>query len=362
MILKAELIVRRFAKHLLASVIFYSGLLTFVRWICRQLFKNSDLVILMYHRVLEDAYASDEYTQPAIAVSVQTFERQMEYLAKNYTVVPLTHAADMLRTGRPLPRKCAVITFDDGWRDNYVHAYPILRRLKLPATIFLTTDYIDSDLKFWFLQVGFLLTEGTLSAQELVDACVEAQLVEGTTSSIDRVHLEAVATHRDKFINYLKRFDSRGTEQIITQLVRRTGLTNDQWPDRKWTLTWADIAEMDSSIIEYGSHGQSHQIMLTLTDDMISSELTVSRQILESRLKRPIVHFAYPNGDYNESIKRLVREAGYLSAVTAHAGGMHREYHDLYALHRIGLHEGATEGPDEKCSLPVFACIIEGIL
>ena len=99
--------------------------------------KGSWLRILYYHCISDEPIRS--------SVSPRAFESQIEYLVSDgYTVLSLSEAIDRLRLRCGVPDKSAVITLDDGFQDNYEHALPILTRLKVPATIFLTVGYIGT--------------------------------------------------------------------------------------------------------------------------------------------------------------------------------------------------------------------------
>src|SRR5690606_11379545 len=87
------------------------------------------------------------------------FETQMRYLNRHYRVMPLADLAGLLGTGRPLREPVAAVTFDDGYRDNYTSAFPVLRRLGVPATIFLATGYIGGDRVFWWDAVGIMIAK-----------------------------------------------------------------------------------------------------------------------------------------------------------------------------------------------------------
>lgn len=109
-------------------------LLYFLSRITRQ----SEISVLMYHSV---SPASSKYS-----VIPAEFRRQMAHLMKNYTIVSLNEIKEFVEGKRKLPRKSVAITFDDGYLDNYTNAYPYLRKNKLPATIFIATNYVQKEM------------------------------------------------------------------------------------------------------------------------------------------------------------------------------------------------------------------------
>src|SRR4030095_13864207 len=99
-----------------------------------------------YHRVLEKEEPYLDHSQPGMVVTLPTFERHLSFVERHFDIAPLSSILDV-ETGRRRPR--CVITFDDGWRDNYELAFPALRKRGLPAAIFVTTDFIGGDRVFW---------------------------------------------------------------------------------------------------------------------------------------------------------------------------------------------------------------------
>ena len=90
--------------------------------------------------------------------STRDFEKQIVHLVKNYKVISLDEIVERVKNKRSL-RRCVAITFDDGFRDNYENAYPILRKYNVPAAIFLTTGYIDSGTAPWFIKLRYIFMQ-----------------------------------------------------------------------------------------------------------------------------------------------------------------------------------------------------------
>jgi len=106
--------------------------------------ESNGLLVLTYHRI------SDELDiQDPLKVSMENFEKQILFLKENYSIISGEQLADIITNKRLFPPKACLITFDDGWRDNYTHAFPILKRYRVPAIIFISTDYIGTDKMFW---------------------------------------------------------------------------------------------------------------------------------------------------------------------------------------------------------------------
>ncbi|HEU4685553.1 MAG TPA: polysaccharide deacetylase family protein, partial [Nitrospira sp.] len=140
------------AWDMLAGAYFYSGL--------PRRRHAGKVVILTYHRVVPDEIVRDQHIQPGMYVTTESFALHVEYLAQRFSILPLEQLLELWRTDRLDDRTSyCVITFDDGWWDNYRYAFPILKRHRIPATIFLATDYIGTARWFWPDQLAFVLGE-----------------------------------------------------------------------------------------------------------------------------------------------------------------------------------------------------------
>ena len=133
---------KRFVKALLGHALVWTGCWDRALWMWGQ---RGSTVILTYHRVVEKWDRTLDYSQPGMVVTVPTFERQLSFLREHFDIVPFSSLLAVGNEDRPAARPRCVITFDDGWRDNYDLAFPILRQHDLPATIFLTTDFVGTD-------------------------------------------------------------------------------------------------------------------------------------------------------------------------------------------------------------------------
>ena len=138
-------------EGLVAATANYTRFLDAYAFLRRRLTK-SQVAILLYHRVCPK---KDNWSLGPL--SPQSFETQMEYFCRSYEILPLEKLVQSMQSGRPLPEKAVVITFDDGWRDNYVYAYPTLKKYHVPATIFLVTGHIGTGKLFWCDEVRYIL-------------------------------------------------------------------------------------------------------------------------------------------------------------------------------------------------------------
>lgn len=294
------------------------------------------LVVLSYHRVLPATDARAVVEQPGMMVTPDTFGMQLNVLRrKGFSFVHLDEWVAQRRAGGTLPRKACAITFDDGWRDNYEFAFPLLRQAQVPATIFLVADMIGTERRFWPERVATLVAAARADGR-LWNAPAFSWLRE---SHRPRLPLrEAI----DVCITEAKRFDDSGLERRIAQAEAKLDA-----PARREAsmLDWRAVREMrDSSLIRFGSHTRRHARMLpSLNPQTMQDEIAGSRAAIAEHLGQPVSLFCYPNGDMTAAAEGIVREH-YAGACTVRRG-WNGARADVHRLRRINVHEDMTSSP-----------------
>ena len=330
---------RQFAKRLLAH-----GLVRTGYW-GRQLgtwARHDTTVILTYHRVLEKWEPTLDYSQPGMGVTVSTFERQLSFLEQYFEIVPLGTLLDDETVRRPARRPRCVITFDDGWRDNYDLAFPILRKRAVPATIFLTTDFIGTDRVFWHTELLYLLLHGQLSpflGSDLALASYPKTVRDCLRRCAGRTRVSCAADTDDVIETVKATCDEGMIQDLIQRLTRAAGLRRPFFAERRFFLDWDQVREMAANGFEIGSHGCSHRIMTRLSTHEATQELLRSKAEIEARVGRAVRHFAFPNEDANETLAGFAAQAGYRTACIGGAGEG-RATSGIRAVRRVGMHEG----------------------
>lgn len=318
-------------KSVAAAFLTRSGIL---RKTLKSLGRES-VAILMYHRVLPAKYPK-KGIQPGMYVTVNTFERQVNYLKEHFTIVSLEDVMKCERNGKTGARPLCCLTFDDGWQDFYEHVFPILKAHQIPATVFIPTDYIGGSRWFWTDRLGFILQFGSKTSvkRKIQDGHPLTQEILKYSGSSEAC-LEAA-------ILRMKGCTEETIEQVLVELEACLG--SKHMPAGRAFLDWEEVREMaDSGLVSYGSHTASHRILTTLNDEEIRTELNKSKEKLlnEKVVSKEFIPFCYPNGSYNENIAKIISEVGYSLAVSIERG-WNCETAKMFNLKRISVHEDIT--------------------
>jgi len=313
-----------------ASTLFYSGMIDGLQSKAkRNLIKkisNAPRVfpfgVLLYHRVSSDV---DPYL-PGISSTV--FDAQMAYLARNYKVLPLGEILRRMENGIEIEPYTVAITFDDGYRDNLTCAHPILKKYRLPATLFAATRYIGSKEAMWNDQVSWAFKRTTRK-----DFTFEVANQRRSLSL--RSEKEKICT-LGFLLEVLKEASDLEKSRIVDQVVTEFDIEKQSHPKPKLMLNWPELRQMVEEGWEVGSHTVNHVILTRVEETTAFEELRRSKEMLEMKLQRPIYLFAYPNGkqsDFDVTIKNLVRQAGYKVAVTT-LDGLNDKSTDPFEIRR----------------------------
>lgn len=256
-------------------------------------------------------------------IDARPFAEHLAFLARAYHILPLSEALAGLDPAKHLPPNPLAITFDDGFRSFYTNVYPALQRVRVPATVFLTTGYIGSQDILWFNWIDVALDNG---------AAIEP-LLPSPLQGMDKRLLRA------RLMRYLK--SAPDDERLrVVEAFRDATRAPDMALARHRLLTWDEAREMQGSgLVSFGGHTRTHPILARATTSKAQAEVTGCAADLERELDRATRHFAYPNGepaDFNSEIKQMVRAAGFASAVSAQRGFC-VPGDDRYALRRIAV-------------------------
>ncbi|MFZ3136173.1 MAG: polysaccharide deacetylase family protein [Thermodesulfovibrionales bacterium] len=315
------------------------------------------VAILMYHRVISEKELSGYYIQPGMYVKNDVFEMQMKFLKENFQILSFSELLNLWKDKKwDVTKRYCVITFDDGWLDNYIYAYPILKRYNIPATIFLPTSYIGTNQWFWPEKISYLLQyyfkNGIPLRQFTIPLFVKEGLGEITKDNKFQTLFSGKDEGVDSAIERCKGLPDEEINKLIASLCEALG---QKIPLERLLLNWNEIEEMSKNGISFGSHSCSHKILTKLDPKDLRSEIADSLHVLREKRINSVPVFCYPNGDYSDSIIEQVKASGYQAAVSTLFGLEDGSPQNLFGLKRIGIHNDITS------TISLFAYRISGI-
>lgn len=292
---------------------------------CRT-YRGKYAVIFMYHGVTDSKDIRTNFFGKH--VYVELFKKQLECISRYFKIVSLDDLIVKLRDDT-LTENSAVITLDDGYRNNFTVAYPILKSFKAPATIFLTTGFIDSERWFWADKLEYVIMNTRFPILTLRSM--------GTSFDLSNLSLKRQAIIEIK--KKLKQCNGVTLSNSIDEIYSRCDVEDKKPFGNYECLKWHEIIEMSKDNISFGAHTVNHIILSRYLFDIAKREIGQSQRIIQEKIMKPVRTFCYPNGiygDYTEKIKKWIAN-NFDCALSANYGRVVPGMHDLHELQRIGV-------------------------
>jgi len=296
-------VVRRLSEGVPWGSCYYRGLRALGVPALNRRYREAGLV-LCYHNVVP---TDDDADDSGLHVPRAQFERQMRWLVDRYRVVSLRELLDRLASGSSL-RSVAAVTFDDGYAGVFELGLPILRDLRIPASVFLVSDAVGR-------ASGF---------------CWDCP---GIAESMN-------ATRRRRWLT-----DLRGDGEAI--LASEAGPEPRPLPAAYRPADWPLIRASLAPGIDIGGHSATHRTLPTLDDGELEYEIVASREKIHAGAGVWPVHFAYPYGQWTPRVRERVRAAGYRAALTLD-DGLNRRSADPWLLRRVNVPAGISDAAFES--------------
>jgi peptidoglycan/xylan/chitin deacetylase (PgdA/CDA1 family) len=295
-------------------------------------------MILLYHRI-----ARLPYDPWGLAVTPEHFAEQLRIVGQTRLPLSMTSFVKALET-RKIHREAIAVTFDDGYRDNLVMAKPLLQEAAIPATIFLTTGYLDENREFWWDELARLILgsqtaiDGTVSiAGNLTRITLPAVLDDGAITMSWRAW-HSPQTQRQALYVRLWRQISRQPKDDRDQVMQQLRALQPQSHEIAGDLPMSrlDIRQLlKGSGLDIGAHSKTHPHLTSLSIEERRREIIESRSACEALVQKPVEGFTYPYGDMDLATKNLVQESGYDWACSMERGTVDPSQFDRFALPRI---------------------------
>ena len=271
----------------------------------------------------EDKVGKDSSPNSSLIVPTLRFTEQMEFLAKNHHVVSIDGLVEHLEGDSN--RFVVAVTFDDGYKDNLVHALPILEKYNIPVMIYITTRFPEGDTWMWWYEIWDYLKE-----IKVLEVSYSDKL-----RKWDVENLKQKINCFSELSDWIMNLSGKGQEEMAENLTKTQ--ERKQYPHL--CLNWDEVKILDQHpLVSIGAHTHSHLNLKQLTEEDVFSEMSHCKVLLEEQLEHSIEHFAYPFGSANEADMRefkLASRCGFRSAVTTR----HETIRSLplYAIPRLGV-------------------------
>ncbi|MGM0767452.1 MAG: polysaccharide deacetylase family protein [Pseudomonadota bacterium] len=323
-------------------------------WLRIKLTAKPTLIILTYHRVLPSNDPQRRFEQSGMVTTPEALQEHIKLITGlGAQPVHLEEWIEQNRQGNHLPPLAVAFTFDDGWRDNYEHAYPVLHSHQIPFTVFLVSKLIDTNKIFWPEQVLLLLMAQKIPWE---DECFRWLIPFISAVGQEPTHFPFDPHDADRVIGELKRLDDETIYKNLA-LIYESHPHLAPAPDSRAILNSSEIEEMASSgLARYGAHTRHHYRLNRLTDEsQLEAEILDCMNDIKALSSAHVSVFCYPNGDITHKGQQLVR-AAYEAACTTKTG-WNRAGCDPYDLQRFNLHDGNSFSPQR-----LLATIGRGLL
>lgn len=289
---------------------------------------SSKFGILCYHRVGTQGVPLFSRLDPKV------FEAQMCYLRNHYRIVSLSQLCDELQEDRQVKPTLAV-TFDDGYRDLYTYAFPVLQQYGIPATIYLIGQCMETGEVPWYDKIFVMLSVASEGSLEL------------EIGSARRFELSSAAKRAQsawEIVSYLRALPDHKRREWCSNFERQFRLPTKELQGRM--LDWGQVRTMQRAGIQFGAHTMTHPSVSRLEPAAFPNELGLTKQRLESKLGVPVDHFAYPFGksaDCSLAAEEFLRLCKYRSAATT-IEGVNLSGTNCFRLRRLQVGEESSLG------------------
>ncbi|MBF5041081.1 polysaccharide deacetylase family protein [Simulacricoccus sp. 17bor-14] len=337
--MSGSMLIRRVVKGAAAGFMHYSGVRSAMAKWRRSQSGGRRILIVSYHRVVSDFTGELQRSIPGLLISQETFQKHLEEAAAaGYDFASIGDAVDVMAGRRTAKKDLCVVTFDDGYRDVYRYAYPVLKKLGVPAITYLPTAFIGTDRRFNHDRLFHLVRKmQERKNRPFFDTlpAAAAELLQPILSG----HKSASATLDD----FIEVHPGSTLTEVIDALEQQLGGDPDLTPEQGDIMNWDEVRRMHRDGFEFGAHTLGHTVLTLESTESVEREIGESKRTIERELGCRVQDFAYCNGWYSDEIIRVLQAQGFRSAVTTEdvpnrIGG------DPFALKRKVLWENFSLG------------------
>nr|MCH9792378.1 polysaccharide deacetylase family protein [Planctomycetota bacterium] len=287
---------------------------------------NPGLIVLNYHRVGD--CTGSLFDHDLWSASAENFEEQVRFLSLNFDLIRIRDLDDLWNQRRG---RYVLITFDDGYRDNYEWAFPILNAYNSPATFFLTTGFLDERKVAWWDEISWMVRSATSTSLPENSWTTTALSLEPAD------HNQTIKT----LLKVFKKLSGGKTGDYLNFLAEKTGSGRcpQEIADQVW-MTWDMVREMHEVGMDFGGHTVNHPILANHPEEKQRFELEHCKQRIESEIGQTISAFSYPVGGkdcFDQRTRDCLKQADYRWGFSYYGGFSSLGEHDQWDIPRIAV-------------------------
>lgn len=269
------------------------------------------LYIYNFHRIGDSG--ETPFDPNVFSATAEQFTRQLQALSARFRVIGIDDLRKLVESGKQPDEPMALITFDDGYVDNYTVACPILRSLDLPAVFFLPTDFIGNQALPWWEEAAWIVRNTSRASLTLPGL--------DTPVVIDGARMEMSIR---QVLRYFKDYPGSSLDEKMVELKEQCQVAPDPAAAANLFLDWDQVRKMRDLGMAIGSHTCSHRILSQLRLDEQEQELAESKRIIEAAIGDEVMSLAYPVGGvetFTAATRQMAEQCGYRLAFSFPVGG-----------------------------------------
>ncbi len=291
-------------------------------------------LILAYHHIIPRKLIQNNSLMPGMYLSSEAFGGQLDWLAGHFSMVSLKKIVEKIKAGLPWKDSLCAITFDDGWKDVYDNALPLLRKYAVPATVFSVGTVMPSrgpvglDGVFEVIQMANN-SSGIVSGIPEIDAIIRSDAIPDSVEKARQVINMIRDLPYDRCAEVCERVNRYLQDLFDIESVR--------W--KYETMSWEEMRKSQGQGIDFGYHSKSHPILTKIPSPLLDLELSPPLEDYEKEGLHLNPLFCYPDGKFSDEAIAVLEDEGYEGAVTLQKG--FNDYQsDTFLLKRVNIHEG----------------------
>lgn len=270
----------------------------------------SGLLVFNYHRIGDPQGALTD--QANFSATAECFAEQVRFVKKHFDLIG---AGDLETACRGEAGRAVLLTFDDGYRDNYELAFPVLKQEGGTALFFLTSGFLDDRTLAWWDEIAWMVRSASANKLHMPGVAPEPLPLNTTDEQARTI---------EQLLRAYKQLPSARTSSFLNELAHATeaGRAPTSVADPLW-MTWDMVREMEQAGMEFGGHTVTHPVLANCSLEQQQLEIDQSKHRIEAELGRPVTTFSYPVGQpdsFSEVTKAVLQQAGYRWAFSFYGG------------------------------------------